>query len=95
MFTDNKAITIFCTSACVLTGLWPILGTVDIPPSFPHLARDASRPKLSKAAAGEQTIRRRRPQLFWKDVKGWLRQRVGDGIDNCYSKIVIIHNLSM
>jgi hypothetical protein len=62
---------------------------VDIPPSFPHLARDASRPKLSKAAAGEQTIRRRRPQLLWKDVEGWLQQRVGDGIETVVAKLFL------
>jgi hypothetical protein len=38
--------------------------------------------------ARRQPIRRRKPQIFWTDVDGLLRQRVSDGKDN-YCTVVM------
>jgi hypothetical protein len=42
-----------------------------------------------------QPIRRRRPQLSWTGVEGWLRQKVSDGRDNDCGEIIIIARLSL
>jgi hypothetical protein len=81
-----------------MTDLWPILikytqvqkalsGSTS---GKGHKPTQARRGKLRMRQVRRQPIRRRRPRLFWMNVKGWLRQRDSFRKDNYCSEIIFV-----
>jgi hypothetical protein len=90
----------------ILTRFWPMqpqlckdTGKVLPPPPPPTWEGSYPMQPLPPAVglwqAQRQPITRRKPELFWTGVEGWLRQRVSDGKDNSCNEIVFIHDLSL